>query len=146
MQRMGTWNMHGGLWESPTTALDPPEYVDDNGVHWAVEWHDRGDGWVHFQARPMSGQDDAAFQYGIKADEYPVTGLVAKPSGGVTDVKAWADSYKFVAEAVDDWTEGKKPPARGGSKGGTFLLVLLALWLIGSDKRRYHGARDEQVF
>lgn len=137
------WNMHGGAFESPLTALDEPEYTDANGVKWQVQWTDSdghplagippADGWIHFKARPESGQDNAAFHYKIKVDEYPVVGLVANPTGTALEMAtSWAESYKFVGEQIDDWITEKG--AALPSKGGFPWWLLLLLALAASDK------------
>lgn len=137
------WDFHGGAFESPTTALDAPDYTDANGIKWGVAWKDRGDGWTEWRLRPLT---QAAY-YDIKAGAYPVTGLVASGSGP-TWWENLAGAYKDMGESVDEYVagEGRYESEAKGSKGGTLLLILLALYLIGSDERKYVNARGEQLF
>lgn len=137
------WDFHGGAFESPLTALDPPDYTDANGVKWGVWWTDRGDGWLNWKSRPIS--DGGAASYGIAVDRYPLTGLVARGDGGLDLARNLAGAYEGIGEDIEEYAKKKKPP-KGGSGGGTLLLILLGLWLVGSDKRRYVGANDERWF
>jgi len=134
------WVFPGGAF-TPMVHDTAPYYADDNGVVWDVEWADRGDGWTSMKARPR----DAAASYGVKAGSYPVTGVVATAKG-VQNAEQWAKNLEFAGEAIADYVAEKKKPSKGGSSAGTLLLILLGLYIVGSDKRRYVGARDEQWF
>lgn len=115
-------------------------YTDANAEKWTIHAVDRGDGWTQIDMRPTQPE-----YYAVEAGRWPVTMLSATYESGKTPQQTWHANLDQLAEQVESYAAERKP-SKGGSKGGTLLLVLLALWLIGSDKRRYHGARDEQVF
>jgi hypothetical protein len=130
----GKWLRIGSpVWDNPLSADPPSQYQDENGVIWKFRVERRDDGWYKIEARPWKPGD----AYDTPADRWPMSALSADSISKDTGTD---EARAFIAESIDSVVAAK------GSKGGTLLLLLLALWLIGTDERRYVSARDEQWF
>lgn len=143
MPASGKWLRKGDfLWDSPFSGDYGQSYYEDtNGVVWHFkvrkasttgDGSDGPPGWYHVEARPAK----PATAYDVSAGRYPVA--LWHEQGLESD-----DGREFVASSIDTFVA---EAATEGSGFGTLLLVLLGLYIISKDRRRYVRADDESPF
>lgn len=164
--------MAKGIWEHKDFWTSNPfdsstHYIDEHGVVWLVEIERLGSGSgesTRWRARPESNP----VKYGVGAGEWPVSAVTTSSRASdmqpivESAIDGWVDKYKgrLTSAAASGASGAAKPKglthaaAQGatsaasgdGSGLGTLLLVLLGLYIIGSDRRRYVSVSDERWF